>query len=183
MKKYIVFILMFFASCDDNVNLPNSIKGKVEGNIYQNDYLKLRIPEKWTVRKSSGNTILNLQRMIKKDKLLDFPNVFLDLERSNLADFENIIDYVEYRHNRFSKNEIYTTSDKIDSISVNGLTLYSFETKIIENSKIIPDILQTQYYFQIDTVFFHLSVSDYDRFEKLIEDYQYLIKSIEKVTE
>jgi len=177
----IIGILFLLTSC---IYAPPFIQGKVEGNVYENDFMRLKIPNEWKIRKSGSHNILTLQKQIRKNGEFAFPTVILDAgsitNNSFTTYFDNTIDLVEGSHERFLKNDIYSTKDPIDSTVVNDIKMYSFETKIINKKYNFPDILQTHYYFKIDTVFFQLSISDYDRFEELKADYKYLIESIEK---
>lgn len=182
MKKFTQFlILILLTSC---LNIPTFIDGKVEGNAYENDYLRFKIPSDWKIRKSGGHNIFTMQKQIIKDGVYGFPTVILEAgtitENSFYTYFGNSKELVNGSLESYNSNDIYTTNNKIDSTVVSGIKLYSFETKILNKKFKIPDLLQTHYYFNIDTVYFHLSVSDYDRFEELNNDYKSLIESIER---
>jgi hypothetical protein len=176
-----ILILTLLTSC---INIPTFIDGKVEGNVYENDYLKFKIPNGWKVNKAGGFIIFTMQKQIKKDNIFEFPTVHFEAgtinKNSYSTYFDNSFELAKGSLESFSKNDIYSTNNKIDTTIVNGITLYSFETKILNKKFKIPDLLQTHYYFNIDTVFFHLSVSNYDRFVELNSDYKLLLESIEK---
>lgn len=181
MNRIVTFgILFFMTSCYP----PPFIKGKVEGNVYENSYFKFKIPNNWKISQSGGYNIFTIQKQIYKNGETGYPCVILDAGTINnnsfLTYFNDVYGLVEGSLESFSKNKNYSTINRIDSTQVNNITLYSFETKIDNKEYKIPDLLQTHYYFKIDTVYFHLSVSDYDRFEDIKADYKFLIESIEK---
>jgi len=180
-KSFMIGILFILTSC---TMAPPYIQGKVEGNVYENDFMRLKIPNDWKTHRSGSHNILTLQKQIRKNGEFAFPTIILDAgtitNNSFTTYFDNTVELVEGSHDRFLKNNIYSTKDQIDSTVVNDIKMYSFETKIMNQKFSIPDLIQTHYYFQIDTVFFHLSVSDYDRFDELKADYQFLIESIKK---
>lgn len=181
MKIVQILILALLTSC---INIPTFIDGKVQGNIYENDYFKFTIPKDWKVREAGGHIIFMMQKNITKNGVNGFPTVILEAgttaKNSFSTYFDNSLDLVRGSLESFRKNDLYSTKNEIDSTIVNGVILYSFDTRILNKKFNAPDLLQTHFYFNIDTVYFHLSVSDYDRFAELNSDYKLLIESIEK---
>jgi hypothetical protein len=174
-------VLLALMSCINTQPYRNTIS---EGNYLQNKYLKLKIPDGWHQQEGGNHLILVMQKKIDNHGELAFPTVILEVgtinDNSFNTNFDNIESLVRGFHKSFSENEIYSTSNRIDTTIFNGIQFYSFETKLINRKLDIADVIQTHYLFNIDTTYFHLSVSDYDRFEELKKDYIYLLKSIER---
>ena len=182
MKKTILTgLVIFITSC---INVPTFYNGKVLGNKFTNNSLELTIPNNWKVRGMGGHTILILQKKVAQNGIFAFPTVILEegtIYANNFHTyFNNTWSLVKGSQEDYSMNGIYRTNNEIDSSDVNGIKFYSFETKIINKRFKIAEMLQMHYYFNIDTMYFHLSVSDYDKFENLKTDYKSLIESIKK---
>ncbi len=175
----ISFLFLTVISC---INIPPFIDGKIVNNRYENSLIKLQIPDSWKIRKSGGNELLVLQKEIKKDDDFIFPTVILEagsLNNNNFHTyFDNLSSLAYGSFNMFRRNDLYKTRNDVDSININGIKFYSFES-ILDMSDIKrPDLIQKHYYFNIDTVFFHLSISDYEIAKELLPVYESLLKSI-----
>lgn len=182
MKKTItISLLTILISC---ISVPAYYNGEIDGNQFSNDYIKLRIPNNWKVRSTGGRLILIIQKQINWNGKYAFPTAIVEAGTINNNAFHTLFNntwtLVKGSKDLYSKNELYSTNDGIDSIVINGIKFYSFETKLINRKFKIPDLLQTHYYFNVDTMYFHLSTSDYDRFDELKTDYKLLIESIRK---
>lgn len=183
MKKLIaLFFSILFISC---IFSTPFIEGKVEENKYENDFLSLNFPKDWESNRTSGFTIFNIQKKINSNGELGFPVALLDAgtikNNSFHTNFNNLYELVQESFDMYKKNNIYITYDKIDTLKNNDLTFIYFETKVDNHNYKAPDILQTHYFFQIDTIYFELRVSDYDRFEGLRDDYKFILESIKKI--
>lgn len=185
MRRIITFVIVLttltfsFFSC---LNYQPFIEGKISDNQYINKYLSLKIPTGWNVRKSGGYQILIVQKQVNTGDGIEFPTIILEAgtmkDNSYPAYFTNSIELARGCIERFNKNELYATNNSIDSIKVNGLTLYSFESRLLNGKFKKPDMIQRQYYFNVDTIYFHLNVSNYDRIKEVVPDYKTLIESI-----
>ncbi len=174
-----IIFFLFLTSC---VNEEKFIEGKIENNVYENDYIKFSIPAKWKERKCGGNIILTLQRQIWKNNEIVIPTILLyagtKSENDFLTYFSDLRSLALGSQETYLRNDIYKTKEQIDSFKVNGIKMYSFET-IINNEKFnIPNMYQNHLFFNVDTVYFELRLSDYDRFEEIEKDYEIILESL-----
>lgn len=144
--------------------------------------MNMRIPKGWVSRKPGGHIVMILQKQLKTSSGLEFPTVIMEAgtvkENSFPTYFDNSLELANGSLQSFNKNELYSTNDTLDSIKVNGLQLYFFESRLDNKKFNRPDLVQTHYYFNVDSMFFHLSVSDLVRFEELKNDYDTLVMTI-----
>lgn len=142
----------------------------------------MRIPKGWTSIKPGGHIVMVLQKQLKTSSGLEFPTVIMEAgtikENSFPTYFDNSLELANGCLQSFNKNELYSINDILDSVKVNGLQLYFFESRLDNEKFNRPDLVQTHYYFNVDSMFFHLSVSDIARFEELKNDYDTLVMTI-----
>ena len=178
-KLFVIGFTLLLNSCSFQ---PPFLDGEIVDNKYGNDFFIMDIPKDWEVRKPSGHTILTLQKHLKINGNSSFPTVHLKAgtirNNSFITHFENLSDLVTGSFDRFANNDIYVTFNKIDTLENNGLIFYFFESKIDNRKFNTPDLLQSHYFFEIDSIYFNLSVSDYDRFDELKYDYKIMLESI-----